>query len=300
MSGPATIAILMPGDMGAAVGAALRRHGHEVVTCLAGRSARTRALAERAGLRDLGSLEAVVGAAEMVLSILPPAAALAQAEAVARAMRAAGRTPVYVDCNAISPMTMRRVAEAVAAAGAPVIDCGIIGRAPTETRQPRFHVSGPDTAPMEALDGHGIRVIPLGPEIGRASALKMVYAGLTKGTWTLHTALLMAAEAMGLLDEALAEYADSQPQALALMRQRVPELPADAGRWVGEMEEIAATMRAAGVPAGFHEAAAEVFRILAETPFAAETRETLDRSRTLEQAIPVYLEAARRRPGGEG
>ena len=282
------IAILMPGDMGHGVGRALRQHGHDVITCLAGRSARTRGLAAAAGMRDAGSLEALVAEAGLILSILPPDAAVAQAGAVARAMTATGAKPVYVDCNAVSPQTARKIGAVIAAAGAPFIDCGIIGAAPGKGKAPRFHVSGPDTGAMERLDGKGIRVVAMGPEIGRASALKMVYAGLTKGTMTLHTAMLLAAWQLGVYDEAVAEYADSQPAALAAMQGRVPTIPADAGRWIGEMEEIAATLADVGVPSGFHDGAAAICRVLERTPFASETRETLDRSRTIDEAIPVY------------
>jgi 3-hydroxyisobutyrate dehydrogenase-like beta-hydroxyacid dehydrogenase len=284
------IAILMPGDMGSGVGRALREHGFEVITSLAGRSERSRGLAAAAGLRDAGCLEDTVRAADLILSILPPAQAVAQANAVAAAMTATGATPIYVDCNAVAPATVRRAAEAIAAAGAPFIDCGIIGLPPGKSPETRFHVSGPDTAPMEALNGKGISVFPMGPQIGRASALKMVYAGLTKGTWTLHTALLLGAWRMGVFDELIAEYSNSQGAALKAMRDRVPQLPTDAGRWVGEMKEIAASLSDAGVPAGFHQAAAEIFRIIDRTPFSAETRETVDLSRTLEQAIAVYAE----------
>ena len=282
------IAILMPGDMGHGVGRALRQHGHDVITCLAGRSARTRGLAAAAGMRDAGSLEALVAEAGLILSILPPDAAVAQAGAVARAMTATGAKPVYVDCNAVSPQTARKIGAVIAAAGAPFIDCGIIGVAPGKGKPTRFHVSGPDTGAMERLDGKGIRVVAMGPEIGRASALKMVYAGLTKGTMTLHTAMLLAAWQLGVYDEAVAEYADSQPAALAAMQGRVPTIPADAGRWIGEMEEIAATLADVGVPSGFHDGAAAICRVLERTPFASETRETLDRSRTIDEAIPVY------------
>ena len=282
------IAILMPGDMGHGVGRALREHGQDVLTCLAGRSDRTRGLAEAAGVRDAGSLVALCAEADMILSILPPDAALAQARAAVAAMQAAGRTPVYVDCNAVSPMTVREVAGVITQAGASFIDCGIIGLAPGKGPATRFHVSGPDTSPMEALDGMGIQVIPMGAEIGRASALKMVYAGLTKGTMTLHTAMLLAAHQLGVFEETVAEYADSQQAALKAMEFRVPRIPADAGRWIGEMEEIAATLASVGVTPGFHEGAAEIYRVLNRTPFAAETRETLDTSRTMREAIPVY------------
>jgi len=280
-----TIAVLMPGDMGHAVGKALADAGYDVVTCLSGRSERTRALAEAGGLRDLDSLDAVATEASLVLSILSPASAMGLARDMAAAMERSGARPVYVDCNAISPGTVRDIANVIEAVGAPFIDAGIIGTKPGIGPGPRFYVSGADTAPMQALDGKGFQVLGLGPEPGRASAIKMCYAGLTKGTWTLHTAVLLAAEAQGLTAELRAEFEYSQGQALAQMEARVPRLPADSGRWIGEMEEIAKTFADAGVTPGFHEGAAEIFRLLSQTPFASETRETIDESRTLEETL---------------
>lgn len=286
-----TIAILMPGDMGHAVGQSLLEHGHPVVTCLAGRSERTRGLAEQAGLRDLPDLDTLVREANIILSILPPARAVEQAKAVADAAQRTGGKPHYVDCNAISPDTAKNVADAIAVAGTPFTDCGIIGLKPGNGPGPRFYVSGADTKPMEALDGKGFKVVNIGPEVGQASGLKMCYAALTKGTWTLHTALLMTAEVLGLSDVLEKEFAFSQETALAAMRKTLPRIPADSERWIGEMEEIAATFEAAGLPPGFHQGAAEIFRILSRTPFAEETRETLDPNRTLETSIRAYVEA---------
>lgn len=286
-----TVAILMPGDMGHGIGRALGEHGHEVITCVAGRSERTKGLAAEARLKDVPDLETLTREADIILSILPPASALPQAEAVAKAMRASGSRPVYVDCNAISPRTAEKVGQVITAAGAPFIDAGIIGLAPGKGDRTRIHVSGPDTKPMEALNGHGFEVIALGEGIGRASALKMCYAGLTKGTFSLHTAVLLAAERLGVASEIYDEFGISQQGALDAMRRMVPKLPADSERWIGEMEEIAATFAGAGVPSGFHDGAAEIFRILARTPFASETRETMDASRTVEQSIPVYAKA---------
>jgi 3-hydroxyisobutyrate dehydrogenase-like beta-hydroxyacid dehydrogenase len=290
---PKTIAIVSPGDMGHAVGRALRASGHEVVTSLAGRSAHSRRLAEQGGLRDLGSLEAVVGAADIVLAILPPEAAPKLAVAVAEAMRRTGKRPVYVDCNAIAPETMRGIARTVEAAGAPVIDVGIVGSAPGKAQPTRFYASGPDTGPVEALAREDLLVKPLGPELGRASAMKMVYAANTKGTFTLHAAVLLAAEMLGLEKELSEELQFSQKDTYAQMQRMVPRIPVDAQRWIGEMQEIQKTFKAAGVTPGFHEGAAWVFSLLAKTPFAAETRATFDTSRTLEQALAVYAETLR-------
>ena len=286
----AKIAILMPGDMGHGVGQALIAAGHEVVTALEGRSERTRGLARRAGIRDAGALDDAVGAAEIVLSILPPDQALEQARAVASAMGRTSRRPVYVDCNAVSPMTARKVAEAIAEAGAPFIDCGIIGLNPVKAPGTRFYVSGPDCAPMLALGSEAMRVQAIGAEIGRASALKMVYAALTKGTSALQTALLLAALRLDVLDELLGEFEGSQAGPLRSMRDRLPFLPADAVRWAPEMDEIAETFAAVGVPEDFHRGAAAIYRLMARTPLAAETRETLDLGRTLEEALAVYAD----------
>ncbi|MEM7507890.1 MAG: DUF1932 domain-containing protein [Pseudomonadota bacterium] len=283
------IAILMPGDMGHGVGRALIAAGHRAVTALDGRSDHSRGLAEKAGLEDLDTIEGVVAEADLILSILPPDRALAQAQDVAAAMRKTGRTPAFADCNAISPMTVAEVAARFDGTDAVVIDAGIIGLNPIKTPPTRFFVSGPDCTTIEAMACDAIRVERIGAEIGQASALKMVYAALTKGTWTLQTAVLMAARQMGVLEPLLGEFAYSQVGPLEAMRGRTPFLPADSARWVPEMEEIAATFAEAGVTPQFHQGAAEVFRVLAKTPFAEETRETLDRSRSLEEALAEYV-----------
>ena len=285
-----TLAVLMPGDMGHAVGRVLREHGYRVLTCLEGRSARTRALAQAAGLEDAGDLKSLTAEAGMILSILPPARALPQAQDVAKAMGQAGSAPIYVDCNAISPMLSARVGGVIEGAGASYIDAGIIGLAPGKGTPPRFYVSGADTAPMEALNGKGFEVLALEGGVGAASGLKMCYAALTKGKWTLQTAVLLTAEQLGLSQALTEEFAYSQQGELKSMRGKVSRLPADSQRWIGEMEEIAATFKDAGVSSGFHEGAAEIFRLLSKTPFASETRETIDANRTMEESIKVYAE----------
>jgi 3-hydroxyisobutyrate dehydrogenase-like beta-hydroxyacid dehydrogenase len=271
--------------MGSAVGAVALGLGHRVVTCLDGRSDRSRGLAVAAGFEDISPLPEMVGAADLILSILPPAAAVDTARDVAAAMGDAGATPAFADCNAIAPATARKAAEIIEGAGALFIDGGIFGPAPRSTPPTRLYVSGPDCAPMRALQSDLLDVREIGAGVGRASALKMCYAALTKGSWTLHAALLTAAARLGVAEELGAEFDGSQKEAFERMRGMIPRLPVDAGRWIGEMEEIAATFEAAGVPPDFHRGAAEMFRLLDRTPFAAETRETMDRGRTLEATI---------------
>ena len=290
-----TVAIISPGDMGHSVGRALGEHGLDVITCLAGRSDRTRKLAKLGRFRDVPSLEAMVSEADLVVAILPPSAALKTAGQVAEAMASAGKKRPYADCNAVSPETTRGIGKEITRVGADYIDGGIIGSPPGKGVPTRFYVSGERADIMTELNGKGIDVRPIGAEIGRASAIKMCYAALTKGTNTLYTAVLVAAEVMGLTDELREEFLYSQQDAYKQMQARVPSLPPDSERWIGEMNEIAATFEAAGVTPRFHQGAAEVYRLLASTPLAAENRETMDKSRGLEEVVRVYAQHLRKR-----
>ena len=284
-----TIAILSPGDMGGGIGGALARRDLDVVTCLAGRSEETRVRARRADFRELPDLDALVSEADLVLSILPPTDAPALAREVAAAMVRTGSAPPFADCNAVSPETTRAIGETIGAAGAEFIDGGIVGAAPGKSDMPvRLYVSGPQARLMAVLAGPEIAVRTCGDEVGRASSVKMCYAAGSKGTNTLHAAALIAAEALGVGETLHAEFAESMPAVYRRMSATVPHLPADAARWVGEMEEIARTFASVGVTPHFHEGARDIFALLAATPFAAETRETRDASRTLEQALKVY------------
>ena len=280
-----TVAILSPGDMGHAVGRALGDHGLEVITSLEGRSARTRRLASEGNFQDVPDLVELASRADLILSILVPSEAIGVARRVADAIRGSSSAPPFVDCNAVSPQTAQVMSDIIGAAGGTFIDGSIIGGPPRAGASPRIYVSGPGSGVMSQLDGKGISVRPMGDEIGRASAIKMCYAAGTKGTSALHTALLTAAEALGVSRELATELKSSQPDVYARMEGQVPGLPIAAGRWIGEMEEIAATFEHVGVTPGFHEGAAAMFRLLAQTPFARETPETRDSSRTLAQTI---------------
>lgn len=293
------IAILSPGEMGHSVGRCLLEGGFDVATCLTGRSARTRSLSEVAGIRDVPDLDELVRDSDLILAILVPDQAVSLAGEVADALRRTGaknRTgsaPAYADCNAVSPATAREIDEIITGAGGRFIDAGIIGGPPGDREKTRFYASGSHEDVLTQLDGHGILVRPLGGEVGRASGIKMCYASVTKGTSALHAAALTAAEVMGLSEELLAEFAESQSQRLRAM-DGVNSLSAKAFRWIGEMREIAATYEQAGVSSGFHEGAEYIFRLIAESPIGHERPETVDRSRTLEETVAIFAAAARR------
>ena len=287
------IAILSPGEMGHSVGRCLLAGGFDVATCLTGRSERTRTLTAAAGIRDEPDLDELVRNTDLILAILVPDKARALAGQVAEVMKRTGSSPAYADCNAISPDSAREIDRVVTAAGGRFIDAGIIGGPPGADEKTRFYASGPHEAILTQLDGHGILVRPLGGEVGRASGIKMCYASVTKGTSALHAAALTAAEVMGLGEELLAEFAESQGQRLKAM-SGVNSLSAKAFRWIGEMREIAATYERAGVSPGFHEGAEHIFRLIAESPIGHERPETVDRNRTLEETVAIFAEAARR------
>ncbi len=289
------IAILSPGDMGHGVGKVLAERGYTVITCLAGRSQRTRELAAAAGFGDVPSLEDVVLKADLIMSILVPSQAVALATEVAQAMRATGTSRPFADCNAVSPRSASAIAAIIAGAGGDYIDAGIIGSSPAGGAVPRIYTSGPGAGLMDELDGAGVAVRNLGRSIGRASAIKMCYASMTKGTNALRVAMLAAADSLGLYDELLEELGQSQGGTLSQMESGIPDLPANAGRWIGEMEEIAETFEQAGITPRFHQGAAEMFRLLAATPFADESPETIDSGRTLQETIRAITGLLRER-----
>lgn len=290
-----TVALMSAGDMGQGVGRAIREGGRRVITSLSGRSERTRALAQKAGLEDVGSLEALVRQSDIVLSIMPPAAAHDFAATIADLMKSTGYRPVFADLNAISPATTRLIEAAIVGAGAEYVDGGIVGSAPGKAAPTRVYVCGREAGTMDALACDTMRVIQMGPEIGRASAMKMLYSALNKGTWALQAAVLTAAEQYGLVDEVLQELSGSQPAVEKRMREWVGFLAADSHRWIAEMDEIADTLSAVGVTPYFHNGARDTYSLLAETPLASETRETWDRSRPLEKSVKIFAETLRQR-----
>lgn len=289
-----TVAILSPGDMGSSVGRALRENGLEVITLLSGRSERTRTLAAETGLADASSMRSLVQRADLILSILVPSEAEKLAGEVADAIKSARKPVAYADCNAIAPETVKRIGRTIEAAGGRFIDAGIIGGPPRGGNPPRFYASGPHEAIMGELDGKGIRVPLLGGEVGRASALKMCYAAITKGTQALYAATLAAAESLGAYDDLMAEMQSSQPETVKRMGS-VVGISSKAFRWVGEMEEIAATFAAAGATSKIHEGAAETFQMIADSPIGDERPETVDRSRSLHETVKLYASAPARR-----
>ncbi|WP_267425364.1 DUF1932 domain-containing protein [Methylobacterium sp. GC_Met_2] len=233
-----TIAVIAPGAMGSAIGARLSEHGARVLTSLDGRGAASRARAEAAGM--VHAADADLAAADILLSIVPPAGAEALARRLAPALAAAPRKPVYIDANAVSPETVGRIAEIVAATGAPFLDGAILGLPPKlGTPGPRVYVSGPDTTPALILRDLGLDLRVCVGGIGAASSLKMSYAGLNKGLTALAVIMILAAERAGAGEALLAELAENEPALLARFAKGLPDMAPKAYRWAPEMAEIA-------------------------------------------------------------
>jgi 3-hydroxyisobutyrate dehydrogenase-like beta-hydroxyacid dehydrogenase len=253
-----TIALLHPGEMGAAVGACLVGRGHRVLWTSQGRSAATGSRAKAAGLEDAGTFEQALKPADIVLSVCPPHAATATARAVA-GTKFRG---IFVDCNAIAPDTVREAARIVEAAGAKFVDGGIVGPPPAKSGSSRIYLCGGTSGDIVSLfAGTNMEAVPLDGPVGAASALKACYAAWTKGATALLAAIRTLARHEGVDGALLDEWRRSQPE-LPKRSEVVTTAARKAWRWIGEMEEIAASFRAAGLPDGFHLAAAEIYREL--------------------------------------
>jgi 3-hydroxyisobutyrate dehydrogenase-like beta-hydroxyacid dehydrogenase len=239
MPGP-TVAIIAQGAMGAGVARRLAEHGVTVLTSLAGRSARSAERAAAAGMRAVEDA-AIAADASVILSICPPAEARALAERLAPHLTAVARKPLYADCNAVSPETVEGIAAVIAATGCPFADAGIIGGPPRpDGYNPKFYASGPGAAALAGLVPHGLDVrVIAGAPVGAASALKMSYAGITKGLVALASAMMIASTRAGAAEGLFRELEQSQPALLAWFRRYVPPSFDKAYRWNGEMEEIA-------------------------------------------------------------
>ena len=286
-----TVAILSPGDMGSNVGRALREDGLDVITCLDGRSARTKELSAVAGIADVSPLSEMLAASDIVLSILVPERAVDVARQVAGWIRSSGKPLAFADCNPVAPKTAKLMAEIVDGAGGRYIDAGIIGSPPGRGEPPRFYASGPNEHLLAQLDGRGISVPMIGGENGRASAIKMCYASLSKGAMSLYTNALVAAWNMGIFDEFIAEMTASQESVLRGM-QGVNGLGAKAFRWIEEMEQISATFDAAGATPHMHKGAADTYSMIAESSIGHERPETIDKSRTLRETVKLLAESS--------
>jgi 3-hydroxyisobutyrate dehydrogenase-like beta-hydroxyacid dehydrogenase len=231
------VAVIAPGAMGAPVAKRMIDHGLKVLTSLQDRSPATVARAGAAGLTAASDDE--IAGADFILSILPPGDALPLAQRFAPALAASNSKPVYVDCNAVSPPTVERVAATIAPTGCPFVDAGIIGAPPRpDYGGPTFYASGPEAPRFATLGQFGLVIRVLDGPLSAASALKMSYGGITKGITAVAAAMFLAASRGGSADALFLELKESQPQLLAWFTRQITFMYPKAYRWVAEMEEV--------------------------------------------------------------
>jgi 3-hydroxyisobutyrate dehydrogenase-like beta-hydroxyacid dehydrogenase len=249
------IGLLHPGEMGSALGAALVGAGHEVRGASAGRSADTAGRATAHGLGDSGTVLALAGWSELIVSVCPPHAALA----VAHALGPFAGT--YLDANAIAPATAREIGRIVVEGGGHFVDGGIVGPPPRRPGTTRLYLSGPDAIALsEAFATPRIETQVVSEWPGEASALKLAYAAWTKGSAALLLGIRAAAAREGVESWLLDEWRTSQPELAERSAAAARSALTKGWRWDGEMEEIATMFEADGLPTGFATAAAELYR----------------------------------------
>jgi 3-hydroxyisobutyrate dehydrogenase-like beta-hydroxyacid dehydrogenase len=246
-----TVGLLHPGEMGSAVGATLAARGETVIWASAGRGPATAERAQSAGLEDAGSVQELCRRSDVIISVCPPHAAVEVAGS------AKGFAGIYVDANAVSPATAQSIEGLVGRC----VDGGIIGPPPLKQGTTRLYLSGREAERVADLfAGTALDARAVSPAVGAASAVKMAFAAWTKGSSALLLAIRALARAEGVEDTLLEEWRTSLPQLEDQSIAAGRSAQKKGWRWIGEMEEIARTFAAAGLPDGFHRAAAEIYR----------------------------------------
>jgi len=265
------------------------RGGERVVATVAARSERTARLAERSGLELVPDLRSVMAEADVVLSVVPPAAAPVVASDVVRANERS-TSPLLVDLNAIAPATALGIASTAADGGVDVVDGSISGPPPWRPGTTRIYLSGARAREIATLPFDGVELIFVSDEVGAASAVKMSTASVYKGTSALLAQALLTARANGVLEHVVADLRAGAPELVANVERRLASAAAKSGRYVGEMQEIAEAQTAVGLTPGLFEAMAEVYEAMARTPLASGNPEESPPGLTLESLLEQLAE----------
>jgi putative dehydrogenase len=258
-----TVGVIAMGEMGSGVARRLHEHGATVITSLAGRSAASAARAEKAGAIPVSTDDEFVKQSDFILSIVPPGDAVGLAQRLAPAIKRAGRRIVYADCNAVSPQTADEIGSVLEGTGCIYVDAGIIGPPPGPNSRTIFYASGPGANDFEKLSARGLSIRVMEGPNGAASAMKMSYAGITKGCTAIGSAMMLGATRGGTADALLQELTESHPMLLNWMRGFVSRMPPKAYRWVAEMEEIAKFQRDDPAAAAMYDGIARFYEQIA-------------------------------------
>ncbi len=278
------IGILYPGEMGVSVAASSVNSGHEVYWVYEGRSDKTRLRAEKCHLIEIQSLAQLCQTVEIIMSVCPPHAA----EDVARSAIEQGFKGYYLDANAISPQRAIKIGQLMEASGIRFIDGGIIGGPARTPKETRLYLSGKDAHIIADCFSNGpLDTKIIGNEIGKASSLKMCYAAYSKGTTALLAGILATAESLGVRNDLYQQWDMDDAGFSEQVNRRVSRVTAKAWRFKGEMHEIADTFREAGLPDGFHESAAEIYRRMATVQGESESLSLIEILDALRSQSPM-------------
>lgn len=289
-----TIGILYPGEMGSSLGRLLREGGFHVITTAVGRSPRTQRLGREAGLTLVNSAEEVLDRADVIISLVSPAAALQVATEVAALLDGAPRKPLYVDANSISPVTVAQIGAVLSQASLDFVDASIFGLASQLQQRGVLYLSGSRASELSGQFAALLRVRVVGDSPGPASALKMIIAGIPKGLSALFIETMVFARDMHLLPEAIEACDEIYPSIMEITRRMLPTYPQHAARRCEEVQEIEKTMLRNGLTPQITHAVREVTCGLASVPWTvADDRQR----RTMEDILEtIYQDTLQRAP----
>jgi 3-hydroxyisobutyrate dehydrogenase-like beta-hydroxyacid dehydrogenase len=285
------IGVMTPGDMGQAVAQQLKQKGFNVCTALEKRSERSKTLARQAGLTDVGSLAKLTECCDVILSIMNPGAALEFGGELAQAMATTRCRPLFVDCNAIAPVTMQEIEARITAQGSRCVDGSIIGSPPRGAAKCWLYVSGSEAPLLEQLATPQLAVEVLSDRIGDASAIKMCYATVNKGLGALFLEMLIAGRRLGIGEALEAQLKQTQRGIYDEFVKKMSIMPPKAYRWVPEMNQIARCFGSVGMTPLMMQGAADIYEFVAATTLGKETPESnRDAARSGEEVVRLLAD----------
>jgi len=252
------------GEMGAEIGRYFVKNGIEVISVYGERSKISQDRAIKYGIKDVLTIENVSQKSDIIISIIPPNRALETADQYSKYISKDG--PIYCDLNAISTMTAKKIKALLDERNVNYVDGSIMGGPPKENYSPRTYLSGEMAKNLNFLSGKGVDIIILNGSDFQASAMKMVYAAITKGSKALVAGALIVAKRNNVYQELIdeLEYSDEFFHGVAL--KLIPSIKHKAYRWIGEMNEISSTFKDSGLTGGFHSESENIYELIKDLP----------------------------------
>ena len=258
------IGLIGLGEMGSEIGRHLVMNDLEVISVYEERSEISKKRASKYKIRDAGSIEQFCKISDLVISIIPPDKAIETANLYTSYKNKDGQ--IYCDLNAISTITAKKIKLLLDEKKIDYVDGAIMGGPPTENYSPRIYLSGKLSEKLNFLNGKGIELMVLKGSDFKASATKMVYASITKGSKALVAGALIAAKKNNVYDELMEELKYSEEYFSLVAKNQIPSIKHKAYRWVGEMNEISLTYKESGLTGGFHSEAENVYELIKNLP----------------------------------